>query len=109
MEPPLEKYEYEELWKEIKKEWNLDDFLKHKELHNILENDCLNKYNNTLHDKIYYLTEEFYNKFWQPHFLDKKNSDFNNEISRAVYLFINKKYDEDLIKNNEELMFKLLD
>ena len=37
----------------------------------------------------------FYENYWEPHFLDLKTSDFNDEISNAVYLFINKNYDED--------------
>jgi len=109
MEQLLDEQEYDELWKEIRNDWNLDDFLENDELYNILENDNLNKFNNKLHDKIYYLAENFYENFWEPHFLDLKTSDFNDEISNAVYLFINKNYDEDIIKNNEELMFKLLD
>lgn len=109
MEQPLDDYEYNELWKEIRNDWNLDDFLNNDELFNILENDNLNKFNNELYDKIYYFTESFYENYWSPHFLDKKTTDFNNEISNAVYLFIDKKYDEDIIKNNEELMFKLLE
>tara|TARA_B110000444_G_C18459973_1_gene419767 strand:+ start:252 stop:581 length:330 start_codon:yes stop_codon:yes gene_type:complete len=109
MDKLLDDYEYNELWKEIRNEWNLDDFLNHRELYNVLENNQIEKYNNELHDKIYNLAGSFYENFWHPHFLDEKTSDFNNEISNAVYLFINKKYDEDIIKNNPELMFKLLE
>ena len=71
MEPLLDNYEYDELWKEIRNDWDLDDFLENDELYNILENDNLNRFNNKLYDKIYHFTESFYENYWV-------NISFNN-------------------------------
>ena len=101
--------EYEKLWEEIKSDWELEDFLNHPELYKILENDHLKKYLDNISDYIYYVAEDFCNINEDDGFLDNKSYDFNLQITNAVYMFMNKNYDEDLIKNNEELMFKLLD
>ncbi len=101
--------EYKKLWEEIKSEWDLKDFLEHPKLYIVLENDHLNKFYNSISPSIEAVTEEFYEFNENYRFLDKKNFDFNLEIINAVYMFVNKTYDENLIKNNEELMFKLLE
>ncbi len=105
----IDENEYAKLWEEIKNEWELDDFLNHPELYKVLENDHLYKYYDTISNSIEEVTEKFYELNENEGFLDNKSSDFNSQIVNTVYMFMNKEYDEDLIKNNEELMFKLLD
>jgi len=102
-------YEYQKLWEEIRNEWDLNDFLKNEELSNILENDHLIKYHNTIAIDIENITNDFCEEYTDCHFLDNIENDFNEQIINAVYMFMNKNYDEDLIKNDEKLMFKLLE
>ncbi len=102
-------YEYQQLWEEIRKEWGLNDFLKNKELYNILEDDHLIKYYDTVAIDIENITNNFCEENKEYYFLDNIENDFNDQIINAVYMFMNKNYDEDLIKNDEKLMFKLLE
>lgn len=102
-------YEYQKLWEEIRNEWGLNDFLKNEKLSNILENDHLIKYHNTIAIDIESITNDFCEEYTDCYFLDNIEIDFNEQIINAVYMFMNKNYDEDLIKNDEKLMLKLLE
>ncbi len=83
--------------------------MENKELYNILEDNHLIKYYETIAIDIEYITDNFYEEYKNFNFLDNKENDFNDQIINAVYMFMNKNYDEDLIKKDEKLMFKLLE